>query len=77
MPCPQGINIPTAARIYWLCTRSPYQNYMTPEFYEEMQRVKDCIHCGACAKKCPFGLDTPALLAKQYEMYMEFYEAHK
>ncbi|MBE5780987.1 MAG: aldo/keto reductase [Clostridiales bacterium] len=77
MPCPQGINIPTAARIYWLCTRSPYQRYMTDEFYEEMQKVKDCIHCGACAAKCPFELDTPALLAKQYDMYMEFYNEHK
>ncbi|MDL2224956.1 aldo/keto reductase [Eubacteriales bacterium OttesenSCG-928-M02] len=73
LPCPADINIPTAARIYWLMTRSPAERYLTDEFYAEMQRVKDCIHCGSCAAKCPYDLDTPDLVAKQYDMYMDLY----
>ena len=28
-----------------------------------------CLHCGKCAAKCPYHLDTPALLAKNYADY--------
>ena len=28
-----------------------------------------CTGCGACKKKCPYGLDTPALLRKNLEDY--------
>ena len=28
-----------------------------------------CVGCGACIKKCPYELDTPALLEKNYDDY--------
>ena len=28
-----------------------------------------CLHCNQCSSKCPYELDTPALLAKNYEDY--------
>ena len=30
---------------------------------------KGCLHCNRCKAKCPYGLDTPALLARNYEDY--------
>ena len=30
-----------------------------------------CTRCGACVKKCPYGLDTPELLVRNYEDYRE------
>ena len=36
---------------------------------EEMKRAETCLHCGACVKKCPYELDTPALLEKNVEDY--------
>ena len=27
------------------------------------------LHCNQCKAKCPYGLDTPALLARNYEDY--------
>jgi predicted aldo/keto reductase-like oxidoreductase len=29
--------------------------------------------CGECKKKCPYGLDTPALLEKNLDDYERFY----
>ena len=31
-----------------------------------------CIHCGKCRSKCPYGLDTPELLRRNYEDYKTF-----
>ncbi len=76
-PCPAQIPIETAARISFLLTRSPYQNYMTDEFKEKMERINDCIHCDHCKNHCPYGLDTPALLQYMLGEYNKFYAVHK
>jgi aryl-alcohol dehydrogenase-like predicted oxidoreductase len=72
LPCPAGINIFTAARISQLIRRSPPAQWLTPAWQAEMDKIKDCRHCNACAKRCPYGLDTPALLEKNYKDYREF-----
>jgi len=41
----------------------------TQEMQAEMRKIEDCLHCGQCAKKCPYGLPTPELLEKNYEDY--------
>lgn len=69
MPCSVGIEIPTAARIVPLMNRAKYQGFVTEEFASQMKRVDDCTGCGKCKSKCPYGLDTPAVLKKQYEDY--------
>lgn len=71
MPCPAGIEINTCARMSLLLRRSPSELQLTEEVQEKMQRIEDCLHCGQCKKKCPYGLDTPALLQKNYEDYRE------
>ena len=35
----------------------------------KMKKIEGCLHCNQCKKKCPYGLDTPALLARNYEDY--------
>ena len=77
LPCPAGINIPTAARIDMLLRRSPYKRYMTEEFYAEMHKIDNCIGCRSCASKCPYGLDTPNLLKYQLKDFDQFYAEHK
>ena len=34
-----------------------------------MKKIEGCLHCNQCKAKCPYGLDTPALLARNYEDY--------
>ena len=77
MPCPMGIEIRNCARMNMLLRRSPWQQYMTDEWYAKMHKIEDCIGCRSCASKCPYQLDTPNLLKYMLKDYDEFYEAHK
>lgn len=77
MPCPAGIEIYNCARMNMLLRRSLWQQYMTPEWREKMERINDCIGCRSCANRCPYQLDTPNLLKYMLKDYREFYEAHK
>ncbi|MBQ0124874.1 MAG: aldo/keto reductase [Clostridiales bacterium] len=71
MPCPAGIEINNCARMSQLIRRSPSEKWLTDESRAKMMKIKECLHCGACAKKCPYGLDTPTLLAKNLKDYEE------
>ena len=77
MPCPVEIPINNAARMNMLLRRSPYRPYMSDEWQEKMNRINDCLECRSCASKCPYQLDTPALLKVMLRDYNEFYELHK
>ncbi|MBR3866517.1 MAG: 4Fe-4S dicluster domain-containing protein, partial [Butyricicoccus sp.] len=35
----------------------------------KMMKIEDCLHCGQCAAKCPYHLDTPTLLQKNLADY--------
>lgn len=72
MPCPMGIEINTCARMSLLLRRSPTAGHLTEKSRAMMKKIENCINCGACKAKCPFGLDTPALLKKNYEDYKTF-----
>lgn len=69
MPCPVGIEINNCARMSLLLRRSPSELQLTKESQEKMRKIEDCLHCGKCKSKCPYGLDTPSLLSKNYEDY--------
>ena len=69
MPCPQGIEINTCARMSLLLRRAPSAMNLSPRGQEMMKKVETCLNCGACKAKCPYGLDTPALLRRNYEDY--------
>ena len=69
MPCPVGIEINNCARMSLLLRRSPSKAQLTKEAQEKMKKIEECLHCNQCKSKCPYGLDTPALLEKNYEDY--------
>ena len=71
MPCPAGIEINTCARMSLLIRRSPSAAQLTPGAQEMMKKIENCLHCGRCKAKCPYGLDTPGLLEKNYQDYRE------
>ena len=72
MPCPVGIEINNCARMSLLLRRSPAELQLTPTVQEKMKKIEDCLDCGQCKAKCPYGLDTPALLKKNLEDYKTF-----
>jgi aryl-alcohol dehydrogenase-like predicted oxidoreductase len=75
LPCTVDIPINTAARIGLLLRRSPSARWLSPEWQERMKRIEDCVECGQCKERCPYGLDVPALLHKMLDDYMAFVEA--
>lgn len=72
MPCPQGIEINTCARMSLLLRRSPAANWLSERGQAMMKKVEDCVGCGQCKSRCPYNLDTPALLRRNYEDYKTF-----
>ena len=52
-----------------LLRRSPSRLQLTKEAQEKMMKIENCLHCNQCKSKCPYGLDTPNLLAKNLEDY--------
>ena len=69
MPCPMGIEISSCARMSLMLRRAPSASSLTPESQAMMKKIETCLHCGQCSSKCPYGLDTSALLEKNYEDY--------
>ena len=72
MPCPADIEINNCARMSLLLRRAPSAGFLTEYWQNEMKKIENCLECGQCAAKCPYGLDTPALLKKNYEDYKTF-----
>ena len=69
MPCPQGILINNSARMSQMIRRAPTSNWTNDFWQDAMAKIPNCTGCGACKKKCPYGLDIPTLLKKNYEDY--------
>lgn len=71
MPCPAGIEINTCARMSLLLRRSPSAQHLSEKGQAMMKKIESCLHCNACMSKCPYGLNTPQLLADNYKDYLE------
>jgi predicted aldo/keto reductase-like oxidoreductase len=72
-PCSVGIEIENCARMSLFLRRAPLSVYLTEEWAEKMKLIEKCKHCNACRSKCPYGLDTPTLLEKNYEVFKEYW----
>lgn len=48
---------------------APSKDWLTEYWQTEMKKIENCIGCRKCTEKCPYSLDTPNLLKKNYEDY--------
>lgn len=69
LPCTADIMINQCARISLMLRRAPSKAWLTPQMQAEMAKVQDCTECGVCMTRCPYGLDIPNLLKRNYEDY--------
>ena len=74
LPCPAEIEINNCARMSLLLRRSPTELQLTKEVQDKMHKIENCTHCDRCKKRCPYGLDTPTLLQKNYADYINVLE---
>lgn len=70
-PCPQEIKISKCARMSLWIRRFPSEPSLTPEAQKMMKKIEDCTECGNCLSRCPYELNIPELLKKNYEDYQD------
>lgn len=68
-PCTAGIIIHDCARMSPMIRRSPSARFLSEYWQKEMERIDDCVNCGLCESRCPYGLDTPQLLKRNLADY--------
>ena len=69
LPCPAGIKIYDCARMSLMIRRAPTKNWISEEWQAEMAKIENCIRCGKCHTKCPYGLNPAEILVKNLEDY--------
>ncbi len=69
MPCPAGIMINQCARMSLMLRRAPSKAWLSENMQKEMFKIEGCLHCNRCVARCPYELNTPALLKKNLEDY--------
>jgi predicted aldo/keto reductase-like oxidoreductase len=74
-PCPADIQIFICARMSLMTSRMPLERVLSEEFRGMMEKTRDCVECGACVSKCPYELNPPELLKRNYEEYKAFLSA--
>ena len=75
-PCAADIEINTCARMPLLLRRAVYQNFLTPRWHAEMDKIDACIECGQCMARCPYQLEIPRLLRAALADYRAFAAEH-
>ncbi len=70
--CPKEISIKDCARMSLMLRRAPIPEYTTDYWKDVMRKSTECIECGACKAKCPYGLDVPTLLKENFEDYKKY-----
>lgn len=73
LPCPQGIRINDCARMSLLLRRAVSAIWLREAWQNEMAKIKTCVHCNQCKKRCPYELDVPALLEDNWNDYQTFF----
>ena len=73
-PCTVGIVINQCARMSQMIRRSPSDAWLSDTWQAEMNKIENCVDCGVCKTRCPYELDIPTLLRKNYEDYKAIVE---
>ena len=70
-PCTVGIVINQCARMSQMVRRAPSDNWLSPHWQSEMAKIDQCVDCGACMTRCPYELNIPQLLRKNWADYQD------
>ena len=68
-PCPKGIDIAMVNKLYDLAVMQPQVPQSIRAHYQALTaRAEDCIACGNCEKRCPFGVPVIQRMEKVREL---------
>ncbi|MBR6824875.1 MAG: aldo/keto reductase [Firmicutes bacterium] len=69
-PCPKGIDVATVTKFLNLAKAQGEVPETVREHYAALDATgSDCIGCGACEKRCPFGVEIRANMAAATELF--------
>ncbi|MDD3231040.1 MAG: aldo/keto reductase [Oscillospiraceae bacterium] len=69
-PCPADIDIAMVNKLYDLATMQPEVPATVKAHYQALeQTAADCIACGGCETRCPFGVHVVERMAKATELF--------
>lgn len=69
-PCPQGISVADVTKFLNLCRAQGEIPETVREHYAALpHKAGECIQCGACAKRCPFGVDAVENMKRAAELF--------
>lgn len=70
MPCEQGVLIPSVL-MFKAATKRLSPEAIVAWLAKAMESVPECIECGQCEEKCPYGLPIADLLKENLALYKE------
>ena len=69
-PCPKGIKVAEVTRFLNLAKAEGGLPETVREHYLSLKHhAGECIGCGACAKRCPFGVDAPGNMKEALSLF--------
>lgn len=69
-PCPVHIDIAMVNKLYDLATMQPEVPATVRAHYESLeQNAEDCIACGGCETRCPFGVPVIERMEKAKKIF--------
>lgn len=70
-PCTVDIKVNACARMSLMVRRAPSKSWLSENWQNEMKKIENCVECGLCMTRCPYELNIPELLKKNYNDYFE------
>ena len=71
IPCEQGVQIPSVL-IFKAVAKRLSPDGVSAWLEKAMESVAECIECGQCEEKCPYGLPVADLLKENLALYKEY-----
>lgn len=76
MPCPNGVMIPNIMCLPILYNEWPREQIESWEYIKNIiGSVENCVECGVCEEKCPYGLSIREMLAENVANHQRFLES--
>ena len=69
-PCPQGIAISSILNLDSMVKRFPLA-VVSNMVGKELEKVRGCVECGECEKRCPYDLSIPELLKSKLSLWKD------
>ena len=69
LPCTKGIDIPGIFTLEKYFLNYNLQEWASKRYVNLSSKASDCINCGLCVSRCPYGLNIPKKLSEISKLF--------